>query len=878
MFIRSSLTILVVICTALALNGQTEYLPKRVYEAYRVEKAPDIDGIFLDQAWQEGEWAGDFIQHEPYENRPPSQATEFKLAYDDQHLYMAIKALDSAPDSISNRMSRRDQADGDMVFVVFDSYHDLRTGFIFGVSSAGVRFDMIMSNNGQNEDETWDPIWQAKTQIHDWGWAAELKIPFTQLRFNKNSESVWGFEVAREIFRKEEMSFWHPIPRNAPGIIHAIGELDGLQEIEPRKQLDLTPYGVAALETYEAEEGNPYLDGRDPKFNIGLDGKIGVTNNMTLDFTINPDFGQVEADPSEVNLTAFETYFEEKRPFFIEGKNITSFNVGLGDGDVGNDNLFYSRRIGRRPQGYPSLDEGEYAKVPKFTRILGAAKLTGKTEKGLSVGIIEALTADTKAIIDSNGEEHKETIEPLTNYALARVQKDFNEGNTIIGGAITSAIRKLDGTGMDYLHNNATTGGVDVTQYFKDRNYMLNAALYMSNVQGSTEAITRTQQSSARYFQRPDADYVELDETRTSLSGTGGKLEFGKIGGNWNWLFMNTFRTPGVELNDMGYMQVADNVLSVLWTGYNFTEPFSIFRRLNINNDVYLTNDFGGQVTGMGYEYNVYAGFKNYWGAGFGGGFNFMEISNRMLRGGPSMHMPNNGRIRFHLSSDDRKAIEGGTFVRFNWGQENSYLRGSYMLFMTFRPLNSLSISLYPSYSYNQNELQYITQADMDGDPRYIFGSIDQHVLSMSLRVNFNITPDLTIQYWGQPFTASGDYTDFKMITNPKADQYSDRFHLFTDDQISLDEDDYLIDENLDTNVDYSFGNPDFSVNEWLSNLVIRWEFLPGSTAYLVWSQTRNHYVQNGEFDAWENLNLMFTEGSPTNVFLVKLSYRFGLR
>jgi len=585
-----------------------------------------------------------------------------------------------------------------------------------------------------------------------------------------------------------------------------------------------------------------------------------------------------------VNLTAFETYFEEKRPCFIEGKSITSFNVGLGDGDVGNDNLFYSRRIGRRPQGYPSLNDVEYAKVPKFTRILGAAKLTGKTEKGLSIGIIEALTADTKATIDSVGNEYKETVEPLTNYTLVRVQKDFNKGNTIIGGAFTSAIRRLDGTDMDYLHKNATTGGVDFTQYFKDRNYSLNAAFYLSNVQGSTDAISYTQQSSARYFQRPDADYVELDESLTSLSGVGGKLEFGKLGGNWNFLFMNVFKSPGLEINDMGFMQMADNVLSVLWTGYNFTEPFSIFRRLNLNNDVYLANDFGGQITGMGYEYNTHASFKNYWSAGFGGGFNFLEVSNKMLRGGPSMYMPNNGRFRLFLNSDDRKAISGGAFVNFGWGNEDSHQRNSYTVFTTFRPMNTLSISLVPSYSHNLRELQYVGQEEMDGDPRYIFGSIDQKVLSMSLRINFNITPDLTIQYWGQPFTASGEYSDFKMITDSKADKYSDRFHIYTDEQISFDQDTYLInengdiDENGDLNTDYSFGNPEFSVNEWLSNLVVRWEFLPGSTAYLVWSQTRNHYVQDGDFDAWENMNLMFTDGSPTNVFLVKFSYRFGLR
>ncbi len=860
------------------LTGQTEYLPKKVYEAYRTDVSPVINGVFDDAAWQQGAWAGDFTQNEPYADRPPSQQTEFKVAFDDMYLYVAIKALDSAPDSITQRMSRRDNGEGDMVFIIFDSYHDLRTGFIFGVSSAGVRFDMIMSDNGRAEDPTWDPIWRAKAKLHEWGWGAEMKIPFTQLRFKKNAAEVWGFEVARQIFREGELSLWHPVPRNAPGFIHALGELDGLQEIEPRKQLDLTPYGVASLKRYEPEEGNPFATGTDPGYKIGLDGKIGVTNNLTLDFTINPDFGQVEADPSQVNLTAFETFFEEKRPFFIEGKSITSFNVGLGDGEVGNDNLFYSRRIGRRPQGYPSLEDGEYASVPKFTPILGAAKLTGKTENGLSVGVMEALTADTKATIDSEGIERSESVEPLTNYSLARVQKDFNKGNTIIGAAVTSMIRKLDGTNLEYLHKNASTAGLDFTQYFRERNYTLNAALYLSNVQGTAEAISITQQSSARYFQRPDAGYLTFDATRTALSGMGGKLQFGKIGGNWNFLFMNVFKSPGLELNDMGYMQQADNLLNVFWTGYNFTEPFSIFRSLRLNNDVYMMSDFGGQIGAIGYEYNMNATFKNFWNAGFGGGYNAHQVSNRMLRGGPAMYLPNSGRIHYRLFTDDRKAVSAGFFGNFNRGAEHYYRRNSYTLFMTVRPMNNLSISLRPSYSSNNDELQYVTQREMNGDARYLFGKIDQKVLSMSLRINYNITPDLTIQYWGQPFTASGEYTDFKRITDPKAERFTDRYQLFTDRQISYVDGSYQVDENEDMNMDYSFRDPDFTVNEWLSNLVIRWEFVPGSTAYLVWSQTRDYYAQEGGFGVWDNMNDMFTDKKPTNTFLVKLSYRINVR
>jgi hypothetical protein len=873
-----TLTLLSLFAFATTLRGQTEYLPKKQYQAFRVEQPPVIDGNFDDPAWQSGTWAGDFTQLEPYADRQPSQQTEFKVAYDDMNLYVAIRALDNAPDSIVSRMSRRDNDDGDMVYVVVDSYHDLRTGFCFGVSAAGVRFDMIFSNNGQNEDNSWDPIWQAKSNIHEWGWGAEMKIPFTQLRFKKNSAEVWGFEVVRQIYRHSEMSLWHPIPRNAPGIIHSMGELAGLEEIEPRRQLDLTPYAVTSQNSYEPEQGNPYADGSDQKLTFGLDGKVGVTNNLTLDFTLNPDFGQVEADPSEVNLTAYESYFREKRPFFIEGSSITSFNVGLGDGDVGNDNLFYSRRIGRRPHGNPSLDEGEYLKMPQFTPIMGAAKLTGKTENGLSIGVLEAVTADTKALIDQEGTERRETVEPLTNYSLARVQKDFNKGNTIIGAAATNVLRRIDGTELDFLHRSATTTGVDLSQFFGERNYVLNASLYFSNVEGTADAIARTQTSSARYYQRPDANHLHVDSTRTSLTGAGGKLEFGKIGGNWNFLFMNVFKSPGLEINDMGFMRQADYLLNVLWSGYSFTEPFSIFRSLNLNSDVFLGSNFGGEITDVGYEYNVNANFKNFWTGGIGGGFNFMERSTTMLRGGPSMILPNSGRIYVSIGSDNRKVISGNLFGSGRWGAENYFRQNSLSLDLTARPVNTLSISLNPSYSWNYHELQYVTTELTEGEERYLFGDIDQKVLSMSLRISYNITPDLTIQYWGQPFIASGAYSGFKMITDPQAGQFTDRYHQFSEGQISFADDQYQIDEAMDGVTDYTFDDPNFTVDEWLSNLVIRWEFLPGSTAYLVWSQTRDYYDPSGIFGVWDNVDQMFTSKRANNTVLLKVSYRIGLQ
>jgi hypothetical protein len=460
-------------------SGQTP--EKKQYKAERLTNAPDIDGILDEEVWNLGTWSGDFTQWEPYNGKPASQKTEFKILFDENNLYVAVKAYDTSPDSIVKRMTRRDQIDGDMVAVVFDSYHDLRTGFWFGVSAGGVKNDEMMTNNGNNEDQSWDPNWWVKTSINEEGMVAEMKIPFSQLRFEKNSGDVWGLELIRIVYRKDETSIWQEIPRDAPGIIHLLGEMTGLEKVKPRKILDVTPYGVAKVERYKSEPGNPFATGKGSKIKAGLDAKIGITNNLTVDLTVNPDFGQVEADPSVVNLSAYETFFEEKRPFFIEGNNITNFGIGIGDGGLGNDNLFYSRRIGRKPQG-SVVDFDGYSDTPINASIIGAAKLTGKTQNGLSVGFLDAVTAEEKAEIDINGTRSFQTVEPLTNYLVGRIQKDINSGNTIIGGMVTGINRDMkeiplvgdeSGNLINRLPAAAYSGGLDFTQYFKDKTLML---------------------------------------------------------------------------------------------------------------------------------------------------------------------------------------------------------------------------------------------------------------------------------------------------------------------------------------------------------------------------------------------------------------------
>jgi hypothetical protein len=854
---------------------------KKQYKATRISNAPVINGILDDEVWQAGTWTDDFTQNEPYNGRPASQRTEFKILFDEDNLYVAVKAYDTSPDSIVNRLTRRDEADGDLVGIILDSFHDLRTGFLFGVSSAGVKYDQMFTNDGQNQDGTWDPNWWVKTSINSEGWVAEMKIPFSQVRFEKNSGDVWGLEMARIYYRKNETDFWQHIPKDAPGLVHLFGELSGLEQIKPRKIFDVTPYGVAKAETFKAVPENPFqAKGNLSKLNGGIDAKIGITNNMTMDLTINPDFGQVEADPSEVNLSAYETFFSEKRPFFIEGNNITNFGLGIGDGGIGNDNLFYSRRIGRRPQGYPDLKDGWNADVPTSTTILGAAKLTGKSKNGLSIGLVEAMTAEEKAEIDTVGGRKYETVEPLTNYFVGRIQKDINDGKTIIGGIFTSTNRVLDANLSNFMHKAAYSGGADFTQYFKDKNWMFNLNAAFSLVEGSKTALLNTQRSSARYYQRPDNDYAILDSNRTSLAGSGGRMQLMKLNGHWNFLGAVIWKTPGFETNDLGYIRQADQIMPILWAGYNQWDPKGIYRSYNINGDIYSVNNFGGDWTGGGLEWNANMGLKNYWNVWTGGSLNTSSLSTGMLRGGPMMKLPGSANARIGFSTDNRKKLVFEVYTNGSRGMSDAS-RNFYAGFdISYKPTNYLKFIVSPGFSKSYSELQYVSQEDNNGTNKYIFASIDRKTISTSFRINLNLSPNLTFQYWGQPFVATGRYYDHKYILEPMAGNYRDRFQTFSQSQIILEGDNYNIDENTDGTTDYSFERKDFNVREFLSNLVVRWEYNPGSSVYLVWSQTRSSYNSSGNLDLFNDLGGLFdtSDNKPHNVFLIKFSYRFGLK
>ncbi|MBN1940496.1 MAG: carbohydrate binding family 9 domain-containing protein [Candidatus Aminicenantes bacterium] len=855
-----------------------------VRKAYRTvragDPAPVIDGRIDEACWDRASWESGFIQRDPYEGREPSEQTSFKILYDDKSIYIGIRAHDSRPDSIEKRLSRRDNAGGDTVTIGFDSLYDRLTAFVFSVNAAGVKSDQLLVNNGQSngdeEDMSWDPIWDTAVSSDSQGWTAEMCIPFSQLRYGVKDDQVWGLQVRRFLFRANETSDWQLIPRNAPGFVHLFGDLRGLEDLASPRQVEIMPYAVGSLLSARSVPGNPFATGHDQTLMGGLDGKIGLTSDLTMNFTVNPDFGQVEADPSVVNLTAYETFYQEKRPFFVEGRNIFDYQVMGGDGDFADDNLFYSRRIGRYPQLSPAVDG--YMEMPAATTILGAFKLTGKTKSGFSIGVLNSVTARERAATFSAGAEGNAVVEPLTNYFALRAQKDWNGGATVLGAMVTAVNRERDGGAYDALHRAAYSGGIDFSHSWGNRNYYLSFKAVTSHVQGTSESILGTQISPVHYFQRPDAGYLSVDPGRMSLSGTGGSFEIGKQGGGrWMYVAGVTWRSPELELNDMGYLRQTDVLMSYLWAGYRITEPFGPFRSFNVNVNGWTGYNFGGENIFKGGNVNFNLNLKNYWFVGFGYNPQGSVLSSSALRGGPSLFWPSGDSAWLFVQTDSRKkvrfslsgnAVHRGGRDMTSWGLTPS---------LTVIPGPAFNVSLSPSYSKTHTILQYVGTRAFGNETRYIFGTIDQETLALTLRLTYCLSPDLTIQYYGMPFVSAGAYRDFKRILNSRAKNDNDRYRLYGSEAVfNPTSSSYQVDENRDGVVDYSFGAPDFNFRQFRSNLVLRWEYIPGSALYVVWSQGRTGFLPTGAFDFGRDLQGLF-DTHPENVFLVKFSYCFQL-
>lgn len=881
--LRKLIIFITLVSYSLCLDAQdsTTVVPKKIYvtQALEQETAPAIDGLLNDRAWNLVDWGRDYIELQPDENTPPSYQTKFKILYDSKNLYIGVRCYDAEPDKIVKRLSRRDGFEGDWVEFNIDSYHDKRTAFSFTVSVSGVKGDEFVSNNGNNWDSSWNPIWYTKTNVDEEGWTAELRIPLSQLKFGNGENQVWGLQSTRRFFRAEERSLWQRKPIDTPGWVSEFGELHGLKNIASQKQLEIQPYTVTSGETYEAEDGNPFRDGNENNITVGLDAKIGVTNDLTLDLTVNPDFGQVEADPSAIALDGFQIFFQEQRPFFVENKNIFDFRVSQSEAGntFGFDNVFYSRRIGRSPQGSPGTNDGEYLDQPDNTPILGAAKFSGKTKNGWAIGVLESVTAKRYAsIVDGQGNRRKEMVEPLTNYFVGRLQKDFNERNSYVGGIFTATNRDNLTEDLDFLHKSAYTGALDFKHQWNERDWYVEGNIILSHVNGSEEAITNTQESITHLFQRVDAEHVEVDESRTSLTGSGGNIQIGKVGnGHWKFESGATWRSPELELNDIGFQRQADDIRHYTWIGYQTLKPDSTFRRVGINYNHWTAWDFNGNHNSLRFNTNSWQNWKNNWFTNFGFNYAPIQYSNFALRGGPRLRVSPEYSFWNSINTDSRKKIRFSMYHTGEKAVDNSFRSYYIEAGFVYQPINALRISAFPSLNINNDKLQYIDNFDdINGSPRYLNGEIQQRTLSMSFRLNYTINPNLTIQYWGQPFISRGRYSNFKHVSDASADVFEDRFTAYSGNQISFADDSYSVDDDFDGTEDFSFGNPDFSFVQFRSNLVLRWEYIPGSEVFLVWSQDVS---QNG--DPSEGLLPSLGDNifgqKPQNIFLLKATYRF---
>ncbi len=852
------------------IPGKQTAFKQPVYTTQRLSTPrPVIDGKLDDECWKKGTWAGNYHQYIPNEGAKPTYPTFMNIQYDDKHIYVAFRAFDREPEKMTKMAGVRDETVGDLVGITFDSYHDYRTGFEFTVTSWGQKVDLILFNPA-DWDFNWSAVWRVKTGIEDSAWVAEYEIPLSQLRYSNKDEQVWGMHTWRWISRISEESNWEQQSKIGPGMLYNFGELRGIKGLKKSRRIEISPFVLGDLKTMKSEPGSPFSkEGRIWGGNAGLDAKIGVSSNFTIDLTVNPDFGQVESDPSVMNLSAFETFYDEKRPFFLEGLTIFDYKFD-------NQSLFYSRRIGHAPSLTINPNDTTFVKSPDKTTILSALKFSGTTSNGLSIGLIQSLTANEKVqISDPYGKRSNRLVEPLTSYTVARIQKGYNAGNTVVGGMLTSVNRAIDDPGLEFLTRNAYTGGLDLMHHWKDKEFFINARLVGSYITGSREAITVLQESSARYYQRPDAGYLDYDTTRTQLTGFGGNFEIGKGSkGFWKYSTGLTWFSPGLDLNDLGYMTYADEIINRNEVSYLINKPVSIFHTYDIGLEQFNMWNFNGTYLGSGGELSFYSEFKNNWSISTELNFQSGAIDPRLLRGGPEMMMPFTLTESGYAATDQSKKVI--LSFAYSYQTRGSNSASSYFLEpgISIRPMQALKLGMTANFNNNNDVLQYVTSLNYLSQKRYLFGTIDQKTLGLTFRIDLNISPEFSVQYYGSPYISRGSYSEFKHITDPNANKFSDRYEAYINPVFSGDK--YGLDENGDTVTDYYIGNPDFNFHQFRSNLVAKWEYRPGSFIYLVWSSERTGYTNSSGASVSESIKEM-RKVFPNNVFLIKLNYWFSL-
>jgi hypothetical protein len=884
-----------------------------VARAVRVEGRISVDGRLDDAAWAQAPVITDFTQVTPNEGQPSTERTEVRIVYDDDAVYVGAMLYDRGP--VSTRLVRRDAfaPDSDWFTVSFDTYHDHLTGSVFGVNPSGVRRDqtgVIFGGGGGGGGgpggggggggpggggggSEWNPVWQIATAVTDSGWVAEMRIPFSQLRFGRADVQTWGIQLERTIARNAEETMFAFTPRTQRGGPSRWGHLVGLEGIEASNPLEIVPYASSRADFRRVPRNaavdfeNPFRTGRDLTWGLGADLQYRVSSNFTLNATVNPDFGQVEVDPAVINLSAFETRLQENRPFFIEGAEIFRFGSGGGGGGAGQ--LLYTRRVGRNPS-LSAPAEAAYVDMPETARIIGAAKLTGRTENGWSIGLLEAVTNKEWApFVDRDNLQRQALVEPLANYFTARVKRDFNAGRSSLGGLVTSVHRRLEGETMEArLRDAAYTGGVDFRHEWANRTWSLTGQISPSYISGSAQAITSAQNSSARYFARPDADHLEVDPTATSLAGYAGNVSVGKRAGTWTGNVILSTTSPAYEINDLGFQTTADRIALDTNLNYRQTRPGTLFRTWGMGTGPDLTWNYGGDLIEAGMNVFFNAQLLNYWSGLLFVGHQLSVLNDRLTRGGPLARDPAGSMVGFNVNSDPRRAytVGGG----FNGGRDASGAWSARAAFnVGLKPAGNWDVRVGPSLSRSHTTAQYVQGVN---DPlathtfgrRYVFAELDQTTVSLETRVNVNFTPNVSFELYAQPLISSGDFGTLMELERPRTFDFV-RYGIDGGSTISQPDAQgrYTIDpDGPGPAPSFRVANRDFNTRSLRGNAVFRWEWRPGSTLFLVWQQSRSEtlnalgtdasFQRVGHFDISRDARDLFGL-QPDNLFMVKITY-----
>ncbi|HEY0191182.1 MAG TPA: DUF5916 domain-containing protein [Kofleriaceae bacterium] len=874
---------LVVLVLILGPGSAARAEPVRAH-AMRRTSAIAIDGALDEPSWATAPSQTGFVQRFPRDGAAPARATRFAVQYDDEAVYVGVWAEDPEPGAIRRLLTRRDvDAPADAITVSFDSYHDRRTAYAFQLNAAGVQRDMLVFDDSQ-QDDTWDAVWTGDVAITATGWTAEFRIPLSQLRFASADAQEWGMQVLRVTGRTGEQDSWSPWPRSAPQIVSKFGVVDGIDHLRDSRRLELLPYATAGVQRMPVDAGDPLNDRWGLKRNLGLDLKYGLGPAFTISATINPDFGQVEADPSRVNLTASELFFAEKRPFFLEGADL--FKLQLGNSDNSTEGAFYSRRIGAAP-AIPDVDY-DYIKAKDSTTIYGAAKLTGKTASGWSVGVLDAVTGGattnlyTAATPDAPAQRADLDVAALTNFAIARIKHDFDEGRTSVGVSATAVNRQLDDADLkDVLHDQAYTGGLQLQNRWGDRwgsnAWTSNVNVISSWIHGSKEAIAATQEDSVHYFQRPDATDHHFDPERTSMSGVAVKYLVGRLGDTEHWKVGvgGDLRTGGVELNDAGFQLNSDRYVPFFLVQYAENSPSKHVLNWGTSDDIYLVQTLEPRLDAYGIEYNGNVQLSSYWSISAGGNAERSIWSMAQMRGGPGLRLNPITNYYATLTSDTRQPLwfsvnAYGSHVFVSGSQDGGVDLGA-----TIQAKSNLDLFVGPSIYLRNDPMQYVDQEpDSVGDLHYIFARIHEFDVSMTLRANWTFSPHLTLQAYAQPYIASGHYDELKDVDHPSAERYRDRFHMLAAGEARLVDGTYSVNRGGRT---YAFDQPDFNFRQLRSTVVLRWEYLPGSTVFAIWShgQTSDAF-DNGRLQLGRDLSDLGRAASE-NVVMIKANYWIGL-